>query len=339
MAMGTRKHRERQEPLWYRAELAEPPGRPFYQRLNQMLEGADFGRFCKGRCQQFYHDKLGRPSLPPGRCFRLMLIGFFEGLESEREIAWRVADSLCLRQLLGVGLDERTPDHVTISRTRRLMDEGTHREVFSWVPRQLARAGLLKGKTNRKLWVEWATKRYRSPAVIPEVRALARTARILPLIIDIAGRGSQAHSLVPGGRSANFLWETLCGPGEVGGDGFLARREAARVPNDRAVPGTCSVGEECAGCQRLRPVVTLFEGELLIIRAYQAVLEGYHQLYMSQQNRSQAAPAEAAVEMRRVASEVTRVRSETFFGDLPVTLREVADFVEAGKPPPKIVGS
>jgi Transposase domain (DUF772)/Transposase DDE domain len=76
-----------------------------------------------------------------------MLIGFFEGIESERGIAWRVADSLCLRQFLQIGLDERTPDHVTISRTRRLMDEATHQEVFGWVLRQVARAGLLKGKT------------------------------------------------------------------------------------------------------------------------------------------------------------------------------------------------
>src|SRR5438128_4489697 len=79
--------------------------------------------------------------------FRVMLIGFFEGIESERGIAWRVADSLCLRQFLQIGLDERTPDHVTISRTRRLMDEATHQEVFGWVLRQVARASLLKGKT------------------------------------------------------------------------------------------------------------------------------------------------------------------------------------------------
>ena len=76
MAMGTRKHRQRQEPLWYRAELAEAPGHPFYQRLNRVLEEADFDRFCESRCQGFYHEKLGRPSLPPGMYFRLMLIGF-----------------------------------------------------------------------------------------------------------------------------------------------------------------------------------------------------------------------------------------------------------------------
>lgn len=122
MATGTRKHRQRQAPLWYRAELAETPGHPFYRQLNQLLEVADFDKFCESRCQGFYHEGLGRPSLAPGMYFRLLLIGFFEAQESERGIAWRVADSLCLRQFLRIGLDERTPDHVTISRTRRLID-------------------------------------------------------------------------------------------------------------------------------------------------------------------------------------------------------------------------
>ena len=145
--MGTRRQRQRQQELWYRRDLAEAPGHPFYRRLNQVLEEAGFDEFCEARCRKFYHEKLGRPSLAPGMYFRVMLIGFFEGIESERGIAWRVADSLCLRQFLQIGLDERTPDHVTISRTRRLMDEATHQEVFGWVLRQVARAGLLKGKT------------------------------------------------------------------------------------------------------------------------------------------------------------------------------------------------
>src|ERR1035441_4729001 len=147
MAMGTRRRRQRQEELWYRRDLAEAPGHPFYRRLNEVLEQAEFDEFCETRCSKFYHEKLGRPSLAPGMYFRAMLIGFFEGIESERGIAWRVADSLCLRQFLQIGLDERTPDHVTISRTRRLMDEATHQEVFRWVLRQVARAGLLRGKT------------------------------------------------------------------------------------------------------------------------------------------------------------------------------------------------
>lgn len=147
MAMGTRSQRQRQEELWYRRDLAEAPGHPFYRRLNEVLAQAGFDEFCEARCRKFYHERLGRPSLPPGMYFRVMLIGFFEGIESERGIAWRVADSLCLRQFLQIGLDERTPDHVTISRTRRLMDEATHHEVFGWVLRQVTRAGLLKGKT------------------------------------------------------------------------------------------------------------------------------------------------------------------------------------------------
>src|SRR6266446_4417160 len=147
MAMGTRRRRQRQEELWYRRDLAEAPGHPFYRRLNEVLDQAGFDEFCEARCRQFYHEKLGRPSLAPGMYFRVMLIGFFEGIESERGIAWRVADSLCLRQFLQIGLDERTPDHVTISRTRRLMDEAAHQEVFGWVLRQLARTGLLKGRT------------------------------------------------------------------------------------------------------------------------------------------------------------------------------------------------
>jgi transposase len=147
MAMGTRKRRERQEPLWYRSELPEAPGHPFYKRLNEVLEGNGFDRFCEDRCRPFYHERLGRPSLAPGLYFRLMMIGFFEGLDSERGIAWRVADSLTLRQFLHLGLDERTPDHVTISRTRRLIDGASHQEVFGWVVKRLARGGLIRGKT------------------------------------------------------------------------------------------------------------------------------------------------------------------------------------------------
>src|SRR5438132_5857529 len=147
MAMGTRKQRQRQESLWYGAELPAAPGHPFYKRLSEVLDDAKFDLFCETNCGGFYHQKLGRPSLPPGQYFRIMMIGFFEGLDSERGIAWRLADSLTLRQFLSIGLDEKTPDHVTISRTRRLIDAETHQRVFSWVLERLAQAGLIKGKT------------------------------------------------------------------------------------------------------------------------------------------------------------------------------------------------
>src|SRR5712692_4884933 len=84
MAMGTRKKRERQEALWYGGELSIAPGHPFYSRLNEVLDKAGFDRFCEVSCAGFYHSKLGRPSLPPGLYFRIMMIGFFEGIDSER---------------------------------------------------------------------------------------------------------------------------------------------------------------------------------------------------------------------------------------------------------------
>ena len=87
------------------------------------------------------------PSLPPGIYFRLLLIGYFEGIDSERGIAWRAADSLALRDFLGIGLDQTLPDHSTISRTRRLIALETHRAVFTWVLQCLSTAGLVKGKT------------------------------------------------------------------------------------------------------------------------------------------------------------------------------------------------
>jgi len=147
MAMGTRRKRERQESLWYGGELPSAPGHPFYKRLNEVLDKAGFDGFCEKSCAGFYHTKLGRPSLALGLYFRIMMIGFFEGLDSERGIAWRLADSLTLRQFVSIGLDEKTPDHVTISRTRRLMNGETHQKIFTWVLERLAQSGLIKGKT------------------------------------------------------------------------------------------------------------------------------------------------------------------------------------------------
>jgi transposase len=123
------------------------PGHPFYEQLNRVLDQAKFDTLCEERCRGFYHAKVGRPSLAPGGYFRLLLIGFFEGIGSERGIGWRVADSLSLRRFLGYGLAEATPDHVTISRTRRLLDEATHQAVFTLVLAEVARRGMLKGKT------------------------------------------------------------------------------------------------------------------------------------------------------------------------------------------------
>ena len=145
--MGTRKQREKQEEIWIaHQQLASAPGHPFYQRLNELLEAEKFDEFVEGRCAKFYAAKYGRPSLTPGIYFRSLLIGYFEGIAAERGIAWRLADSLALRRFVGIGLDEYTPDHSTISRTRRLIDLDTHREVFGWVLTVLADRGFLKGQ-------------------------------------------------------------------------------------------------------------------------------------------------------------------------------------------------
>src|SRR5207245_11540233 len=117
MAMGTRKEQEQQEELLIpQAWLAEGVSHPFYQRLNQLLEECRFDEFVEGRCRRFYAVKRGRPSLAPGVYFRLLLIGYFEGIDSERGIAWRAQDSLALRRFLRVGRGGRRPAHGRISR-------------------------------------------------------------------------------------------------------------------------------------------------------------------------------------------------------------------------------
>jgi len=149
MAMGTRKKRERQQDFWIATSaVVEPPGNAFYDRLNEILDGHHFDRKVEALCRKFYKKSpYGRPSIAPGVYFRTLLIGYFEGLESERAIAWRAADSLSLRRFLGYALDEETPDHSTISRTRRLYWVETHKAVFRWVLGLLAREGLLTGQT------------------------------------------------------------------------------------------------------------------------------------------------------------------------------------------------
>jgi transposase len=146
MAMGTRRKRRRQESLWIPvAELPSTAAHPFYQRLNDILDAAGFDAFVEEACETFYAPTMGRPSLAPGIYFRLLLIGYFEGVDSERGIAWRAADSLAIRRFLRVGLDEGVADHTTISRTRRLIDVETHRAVFTWIQQRLVERGLLTG--------------------------------------------------------------------------------------------------------------------------------------------------------------------------------------------------
>ncbi len=127
-------------------EMPRSPGHAFYDRLNAVLRAAGFDRFAEDLCAPFYAAVMGRPSMPPGRYFRMLLIGYFEGIDSERGIAWRCADSLSLRSFLGLGLTEAAPDHSTLAKTRARLSLEAHQRVFDWVVGRLAAGGLITGK-------------------------------------------------------------------------------------------------------------------------------------------------------------------------------------------------
>jgi transposase len=146
MALG--KRRPKQTSFWVETSQLQARGRhPFYSRLNEILDRAKFDAYVERICGKYYALSMGRPSIAPGVYFRCFLIGYFEGIDSERGIAYRVSDSLSLREFLGLSLEGRTPDHSTLSKTRRLMSLGTHEAVFRWVLKRLAAEGLLSGKT------------------------------------------------------------------------------------------------------------------------------------------------------------------------------------------------
>jgi len=143
-----RRGKEKQDGLWIATgDLAKTPGHPFYDRLNRVLAEGGFDECVEKLCQPFYVEGKGRPSIPPGTYMRMLMVGFFEGLDSERGIAWRCADSLSLRQFLGLGLSESTPDHSSLCRIRQRLSVEVHQEVFTFVLKVLAQKGLLKGRT------------------------------------------------------------------------------------------------------------------------------------------------------------------------------------------------
>ena len=147
MAMGKRQ-RQRQPKFWIAAtDVPQGPGHPFYSKLNELLAQRGADDFVERLCAKFYHESIGRPGIPPGVYFRMLLIGYFEGIDSERGIAWRCADSLALRTFLGYTLSESTPDHSSLSIIRNRIDIETHQEVFAWVLAALADSKLLVGKT------------------------------------------------------------------------------------------------------------------------------------------------------------------------------------------------
>ena len=131
MALGKRKPKpdERFIPT---AKLATGPGHPFYAKLNSVLAEAGFDGFVETLCAPYYKEG-GRPGIPPGVYFRMLLIGYFEGLDSQRGIAWRCADSLALRTFLGFALTEDTPVHVTMTMIRKRLPESVYDKVFVFV--------------------------------------------------------------------------------------------------------------------------------------------------------------------------------------------------------------
>jgi transposase len=144
MALG--KRIPVQQPLFISTADLNIRAHPFYEAVNKVFDSHQFDAYVENLCAKFYADE-GRPGVPPGVYFRCLLLGYFEGIDSERGIDWRCNDSNSLKLFLGVPCDKPAPDHSTLSRTRRLIDLETHAEVFQYVLKILANHDLIDGKT------------------------------------------------------------------------------------------------------------------------------------------------------------------------------------------------
>lgn len=133
MAVGRRSSEHQGELFMTSADLPRSAGHPFYDRLNRLLGEHGFDRYAEDLCRAYYAEGRGRPGIPPGVYFRMLFVGYFEGLDSQRGIAWRCADSLALRAFLGVPLTESTPDHSSLTRVRQRLPDEVHEAVFVWV--------------------------------------------------------------------------------------------------------------------------------------------------------------------------------------------------------------
>jgi transposase len=146
MALGKRKH-EQQSAWIATTELPKSPGHPFYKKLNTLLAEAGFDEWLETLCAPYYAAKMGRESIPPGVYFRMILVGYFEGISSQRGIAWRCSDSRSLAEFLGVPLEEETPDHSSLSRIHSRLPLEVHEAMFRFVLQLAAEKNLLRGKT------------------------------------------------------------------------------------------------------------------------------------------------------------------------------------------------
>ncbi len=146
MALG--RSGPKQDEFWVTvSELPTSPGHPFYRKLNEILREADFDVWVEGLCEEYYAKHTGRPGIPPGRYFRMLFAGYFEGIQSQRGIAWRVSDSLSLREFLGLGTTDEAPHHSSLTRVRKRLPQEVHHAVFEFVLRVAIEKGMIKGKT------------------------------------------------------------------------------------------------------------------------------------------------------------------------------------------------
>ena len=262
MALG--RQRERQADLmigW--AELPRSPGHAFYDRLQAVLVAAGFDGFAEGQCAPYYASKRGRPSLPPGRYFRMHLVGYFEGIDSERGLEWRCADSLSLREFLRLGTTEPVPDHSWLSKTRSRLPLEVHEAVFAWVLRAPGRARADRGRPDRRRRLDHGGQRGAAGDRAPRQR------RGLPGDAGAAGRESgiatpTAEDLVrldrkrKGKRLSNAEWSSPTDPeariakleGRPHTPGLQARargrpRHRARSWRPRSTPPTGATPRPC----------------------------------------------------------------------------------------------
>ena len=145
MAMGRQKDGQGDLMVSW-SEMPRSPGHVFYDRLQSVLIEGGFDAFAEASCRPYYAVRMGAPSVPPGRYFRMHLVGYFEGIDSERGLEWRCSDSLSLRAFLRLGSRDRVPDHSWLSRSRTRLPHEVHAAVFDWVLVLIAEAGLIKGE-------------------------------------------------------------------------------------------------------------------------------------------------------------------------------------------------
>jgi transposase len=216
MAMGRQGPRQAAMILSW-DELPRSPGHVFYDRLQAVLREATFDAFVEDQCKAYYAPVMGARSLPPGRYFRMHLIGYFEGIDSERGIEWRCADSLSLRDFLGLDLHQRVPDHSWLSRTRARLPLEVHEAVFTWVLERLAERGLVKGV---RIGVDASTME--ANAAMRSIRRrdtgetyremLARMAQESGVATPTAAELKQMDRTRKGKRTSNAEWASATDP-------------------------------------------------------------------------------------------------------------------------------